>query len=130
MRGPKLAHILVEYLGNPSLGLYWLKGRVIAIIHVPRPQNFVSAFVNINVCPPPFFGKMFTKSTDKNRVGPPPAPPPPINMTGSFGLCFSYLKDRVCYRRRCLKYFPASPHYASCNAFECGLWIVISKILC
>ena len=21
-----------EYLGNPSLGLYWLKGRVIAII--------------------------------------------------------------------------------------------------
>ena len=27
--------------------------------------------MNINVCPPPFFGKMFTKSTDKNRVGPP-----------------------------------------------------------
>ena len=22
-----------EYLGNPSLSLYWLKGRVIAIIH-------------------------------------------------------------------------------------------------
>ena len=49
-----------EYLANPSLGLYWLKG-----------QNFVSAFVNINVCPPPVFGKIFTKSTDKNRVGPP-----------------------------------------------------------
>ena len=42
---------------------------------MPRPQNFVSAFVNINVCPPPVFGKMFTKSTDpKNRVGPPPPP--------------------------------------------------------
>ena len=27
--------------------------------------------MNINVCPPPFFGKMFTKLTDKNRVGPP-----------------------------------------------------------
>ena len=39
---------------------------------MPRPQNFVSAFVDINVCPPPFFGKIFTKSTDKNRVGPPP----------------------------------------------------------
>ena len=39
---------------------------------MPRPQNFVSAFVNIYVCPPPFFGKMFTKLTDKNRVGPPP----------------------------------------------------------
>ena len=39
---------------------------------MPRPQNFVSAFVNINVCPPPFLGKMFTKLTDKNRVGPPP----------------------------------------------------------
>ena len=39
---------------------------------MPRPQNFVSAFVDINVCPPPFFGKMFTKSTDKNRVGPAP----------------------------------------------------------
>ena len=50
-----------EYLANPSLGLYW-----------PRPQNFVSAFVNINVCPPPVFGKMFTKSTGKNRVGPSP----------------------------------------------------------
>ena len=49
-----------EYLANPSLGLYWLKG-----------QNFVSAFVNINVCPPPVFSKMFTKSTEKNRVGPP-----------------------------------------------------------
>ena len=42
---------------------------------MPRPQNFVSAFVNIDVCPPPVFGKMFTKSTDKNRVGPPPPPP-------------------------------------------------------
>ena len=38
---------------------------------MPRPHNFVSAFVEINVCPPPFFGKMFTKSTDKNRVEPP-----------------------------------------------------------
>ena len=38
---------------------------------MPRPQNFVSAFVDINVCPSPFFGKIFTKSTDKNRVGPP-----------------------------------------------------------
>ena len=38
-------------------------------------QNFVSALMNINVCPPPSFGKMFTKSTDENRVG----PPPPIN---------------------------------------------------
>ena len=60
-----------EYLGNPSLGLYWLKGRVLATIHA-KTSNFVSAFVDINVCPPPFFGKMFTKSTDKNRVGPPP----------------------------------------------------------
>ena len=27
--------------------------------------------MDINVCPPYFFGKMFTKSTEKNRVGPP-----------------------------------------------------------
>ena len=63
--------VIVRALGNSSLGLYWLRGRVIAIIHA-KTSNFVSAFVKINVCPPPFFGKMFTKSTDKNRVGPPP----------------------------------------------------------
>ena len=50
---------------------------------MPGPHNFVSAFVDINVCPPPFFGKMFTKSTDKNKVGPPP-PIAQINHLAEF----------------------------------------------
>ena len=32
-----------EYLGNPSLGLYWLKGRVIAIIHA-KTSKFCERF--------------------------------------------------------------------------------------
>ena len=92
-----------EYLGNPSLGLYWLKGRVIAIIlliydsvhlnsckSMLKPYNYVSAFVLINVCPPPFFGKMFTKSTDINRVGPPP-PPSIIDLESCEQTCDLYL---------------------------------------
>ena len=68
-----------EYLANASLGLYWLKG-----------QNFVSVFVNINVCPPPVFGKMFTKSTDKNRVGPPPPHHMPNTLYADFSCNSAY----------------------------------------
>ena len=32
-----------EYLGNPSLGLYWLKGRVIAII-LAKTSKFCERF--------------------------------------------------------------------------------------
>ena len=34
-----IGNVFQEYLGNPSLGLYWLKGRVIAIIHVKACQD-------------------------------------------------------------------------------------------
>ena len=49
-----------EYLANPSLGLYW-----------PRPQNFVSAFVNINVCPPLFLAKCSQNRQTKIELDPP-----------------------------------------------------------
>ena len=51
------------------------RGAAVGNIGIPTYVISRGAVVRqpINVCPPPFFGKMFTKSTDKNRVGPPPS---------------------------------------------------------
>ena len=59
-----------EYLGNPSLVSWSVLAK--RSCNSNNSQNFVSAFVNINVCPPLFLAKCSQNRQTKIEFDPPP----------------------------------------------------------